>query len=182
MLCEFSRSEIKLVGRLLVQQKPALAIELLTNYNPPPPPLHDISSIGFLYDLFCTANKLNKEEISQPYRECDQRRVFAGAIVSLYDPEAILFSRRIKDGVVKGIRIAMGQTWPSNISKLVREARVRQRVYPDFKQRMDDTLQLFRENKRQNKLYRAGGWFPGGESGFKEYMQAVQKNNKTAIA
>jgi hypothetical protein len=125
------------LGRLFVAQRPYEALQfILTRFAPPKE--SDFSKVKEYYKKFLGIHPPPDSEDSR--KKAYQRALFTAAMLHIYQP-AIFFSKKIhlKPGLGKAIREEFGTSKP-HMSMLIRQVVVRERVYGDFKEKVNHVL------------------------------------------
>lgn len=132
------------IGRLLVTQKPSQAKELIESYYVSPQET-ELSKVKDFYERFCIIHPKTKD-----YKATSEhRRLFIAVILHLYQPEVFLQKQiRVTPGLGKVIREPLGVFKP-RISSMIREAIAMEKVYSDFKEKVQHVLLKIQEPTNQ---------------------------------
>jgi hypothetical protein len=137
-----------LLGRLLVKRNPDVAAALLSDFQSAYilPTETDISKVPDLFSSFCAVHQLSETDViaSKHDRQViHSKRVFIGAIISLYHPTALgdpEMMQLTKTGIVYLLADMLGRRH-SNISRMIYEVILNMKVYDSFRQEVVDATQ-----------------------------------------
>jgi hypothetical protein len=142
----YSRGNTSLIGRLLIRHNPTLAANLLAEYVP-----HrtdkSIQEIPFWLARFMKYFKISETDfkLKNNQETVYYKRLFAGAVVEVLDPDSLKYGTRIKGGVVKALAQSLHYTSSAHTTRLIREAVVYAEIYDDFKKSLTQTLKLIQD-------------------------------------
>jgi hypothetical protein len=136
-----STQEYSILGRLCASQKPDVARQLLSIFDTKPSE-NDHSRISAYFESFCILQDVNPEEYRGGQfktQKVDVHRLFIACMVRMYAPYMYQAPPgiRLKKGFSKSLSKTLGQK-VENISKMVREGIVQEKVYPEFRAAVDD--------------------------------------------
>jgi hypothetical protein len=146
-----------LLGKLVEQRHPDLASTLLSEINKSQPTETDMTKIGNFYRVFCHHNSMIKK---QPYQKGQtteimyKRRIFIAVMLHIYSPGTYHQPPEfcsVTKGLTAEITVVLGiaRSW---VSKLYREVIVMEKVYDDFRQKVEDNvLHLTDQKPNSNK-------------------------------
>lgn len=130
-----------LLGKLLAKNRPEIAAELLSAHNIAET---DYTKIPAFLHSFCILKGFDPKDSTKV--AIDHRREFLCAMLHLYNPQ--VFSQPIdgitlKVGFVRQVSNVILQH-ESNTSRMIREVLMLERVYDDFRNDVDTSLQYLK--------------------------------------
>ena len=136
-----SPKEYSILGRLCASQKPDVARELLSIYDNKPLD-KDHPNIQVYFIEFCRLQDIDPEEYKGALfkaSKVEQRRLFIACMVHIYLPHLYVSATtaagiRLDYGFISSLAESLNQK-KSNISKMVREIVVTEKVYDEFRDR-----------------------------------------------
>lgn len=140
MFAVFSNKDLALLGRLLLNRHPQVAQDLLSDFRSTTiePKETDLSRLPTFFAHFCILRNVPSPLLAHAkYNRdlVDTKRLFVGAILSLYHPSAIgspeLLNRQ-QTGLVGALADVL-QTSQAAVSKLVHAAISNYKVYDSFR-------------------------------------------------
>ena len=122
-----NRRDYTLLGKLLCQQKPDVAIELSSQLTGET----DLSKLSGYFSIFCILKNLNPNQIQGALFKSsliENRRLFLGAILSIYNPH----TRALSISLANLLKMDK-----SLLRRQIDETNVRYRAYHDFRSEVD---------------------------------------------
>lgn len=128
-LTELSQSQLMMLARIVIKNRPEVAKEILAPVLDRSKSETDLSKIAEFRALFSAV-------IERGMKKSDMDRLFIAVMVHLYHPEVHFVCTediRVKRGFLQHLSRATGQQG-SNVSRFIRQAIEWEKIYAEFKE------------------------------------------------
>ncbi len=136
----------QLLGKLLVNQRPDVAEEILSQIHKPID--IDLGKMDHYLSAFCSKHKITPSsitEVKHKSRAVELRRLFVASMLKVYHPGAFQCIEVLaiqRSGLVYKLSEVLHSN-EGNMSKMIREVIMMVKVYDEFRDQVDSFVQQF---------------------------------------